>query len=131
MICGIGVDLCPVSRVARMLERHPGRFEERVFTPAERAYCGSRGVPAQHYAARFAAKEAALKALGAPAGLGWHDLEVATDGGAPRLALHGPAAAAAAARGVGRAHLSLSHAGDTAIAFVVLEGEAASPADIP
>ena len=128
MIRGIGVDLCPVSRVARIMERHPVRFEERVFTPGERAYCGARGVPAQHYAARFAAKEAALKALGVPKACGWHDLEVAADGGAPRLTLHGPAAAAAAARGVRRAHLSLSHAGDTAIAFVVLEGEGT---DIP
>jgi holo-[acyl-carrier protein] synthase len=126
MIRGVGVDLCPVSRVARILERHPGRFEERVFTPAERAYCGPRAVPAQHFAARFAAKEAALKALGAPAGVGWHDLEVVADGGAPRLALHGPAAAAATAQGVRRAHLSLSHAGDMAVAVVVLEG-----ADIP
>jgi holo-[acyl-carrier protein] synthase len=124
MIRGVGVDLCPVSRVAQILARHPGRFEERVFTPAERAYCSTRGAPAQHYAVRFAAKEAALKALGVPAGFGWHDLEVAADGGAPRLALHGAVAAAAAARGVRRAHLSLSHAGDTAIAFVVLEGEA-------
>jgi holo-[acyl-carrier protein] synthase len=131
MIRGVGVDLCPVSRVARILARHPGRFAERVFTPAERAYCASRGVPAQHFAARFAAKEAALKALGVPPGLGWHDLEVEADGGAPRLALHGPAAAAAAAQGVRRAHLSLSHAGDTAVAFVVLEGEGAAPADIP
>src|SRR5512138_3800404 len=107
MIRGVGVDLCPVSRVARILERHPGRFAERVFTPAERAYCGSRGAPAQHFAARFAAKEAALKALGAPAGIGWHDLEGAGDGGAPRVELHGAAAAAGAARGVRRAHLSL------------------------
>ncbi len=121
MIRGVGVDLCPVSRIARILERHPGRFEERVFTPAERSYCSSRGWPAQHFAARFAAKEAALKALGAPAGIGWHDLEVVSEGGAPRLVLHGAAAAAAAGLGVRRAHLSLSHAGDAAIAFVVLE----------
>ena len=131
MIRGVGVDLCPVSRVARILERHPGRFEARVFTPGERTYCASRGAPAQHFAARFAAKEAVLKALGVPSGLGWHEVEVTGDGGPPRLALHGAAAAAAAARGVRRAHLSLSHAGDTAVAFVVLEGEGALPADIP
>jgi holo-[acyl-carrier protein] synthase len=126
MIRGVGVDLCPVSRVTRILARHPGRFEERVFTPSERAYCESRAVPAQHFAARFAAKEAALKALGAPTGLSWHELEVVAMGGAPRLALHGAAAAAATALGVRRAHLSLSHAGDSAVAVVVLEG-----ADIP
>jgi holo-[acyl-carrier protein] synthase len=127
MIRGVGVDLCPVSRVMRIMARHPGRFEERVFTRAERAYCESRGAPAQHFAARFAAKEAALKALGAPAGIGWHDLEVVATDGAPRLELHGPAAASAAGQGVRRAHLSLSHAGDAAIAFVVLEGADIDP----
>jgi holo-[acyl-carrier protein] synthase len=121
VIVGIGVDLCPVSRLAAALGRFPGRFAERVFTPAERAYCEGRARPAQHFAARFAAKEAALKALGAPRGLSWQELEVASDGGAPRLLLRGPAEEAAARLGARRSHLSLTHAGDAAVAVVVLE----------
>ena len=121
MIRGIGVDICPVSRMERILGRHGGRFEARVFTSGERSYCGARAVPSQHYAARFAAKEAALKALGAPPGIGWQDLEVVKEGGAPRLCLHGRAQDTAAPMGIRRVHLSLSHAGDTAIAVVIVE----------
>ena len=77
-------------------------------------------MPAQHFAARFAAKEAVLKALGVPAGLAWHEMEiVANDNGAPTLKLSGKALALA--RHVSRWHLSLTHAGDTAAAFVVAE----------
>jgi holo-[acyl-carrier protein] synthase len=123
MIVGIGVDLTPVSRMARALGNHPGRLEARLFTDGERAYCSARAEPAQHYAARFAAKEAALKALGVPAGLSWHELEVVNaEDGAPRLQLTGEAARAAASSGVRRLHLSLTHAGDQAMAFVVAEG---------
>ena len=121
MILGIGLDLCPIARMARALLR--ARFAERVFTPAERAYCRQRGEPAQHFAARFAAKEATLKALGVPRGLSWHELEVVSENsGAPRLVLRGVAASAAAALGVHKLHLSLTHTTDAAAAVVVAEG---------
>ncbi len=123
MIIGVGVDLTPVSRMAEALERHPGRLEARLFTARERAYCFAHAQAAQHFAARFAAKEAVLKALRVPPGLSWHELEVVVgDGGAPRLELTGEAARAMAAQGVRRLHLSITHAGDHALAFVVAEG---------
>lgn len=123
MIVGVGIDLTPIPRVAALLDRWGERFARKVFTDGERAYCDRRGQRAQHYAARFAAKEAALKALGVPADLSWHELEVVSDGaGAPRLDLAGRAAEAAARLGARRAHLSLTHAGDMAAAVVVLEG---------
>ena len=94
MIVSIGIDIIEVRRVREVLKRTP-RFTERVFTEAERSYCESRGVvAAQHYAARFAAKEAALKALqtGWRGGISWHDVEIlANDSGAPYLVLHGMA----------------------------------------
>ena len=105
------------------MTRHQGRLEARLFTDGERAYCRARAEPMQHFAARFAAKEATLKALRVPAGLSWHELEVVTDDhGAPRLELHGRRRPR---RRIGRGrtlHLSLTHAGDQAIAFVVAEG---------
>jgi holo-[acyl-carrier protein] synthase len=123
MILGIGVDLTPVSRMAEALARHPERLEARLFTDGERAYCRARANAAQHFAARFAAKEAVLKALHVPEGLSWHELEVVSDGsGAPQLALHGVAARAAANKGVRTLHLSITHADDQALAFVVAEG---------
>ena len=107
-----------------MLLRTP-RFAERVFTAAERAYCDSRGaVAAQHYAARFAAKEAVLKALqtGWRGGIGWQDVEVAAkETGAPFLIFHGPVQELFAQSGATAAHLSLSHTSEHAIAQVVLE----------
>jgi len=121
MIRGIGVDVVSVPRMAGVLKRRGDRFCARVFTEGERAYCRSRAEPAQHYAVRFAAKEAALKALGVPAGLCWHELEVVQEDGAPRIRLHGRAAEAADTRRSGRLHLSLSHSAETAIAMVVAE----------
>lgn len=104
------------------IERWQDRFVDRVFTDDEIAYCRSRRDPAPHFAARFAAKEAFLKALGAPPGLRWTEIEVrSTPGGAPVLVLSGEAAAAARRRGVASQHLSLTHAGDVAAAVVVLE----------
>lgn len=109
-----------------MLARTP-RFAERVFTEAERTYCDGRGaVAAQHYAARFAAKEAALKALqtGWRGGISWHDVEIATrDSGAPYLVLHGVAKELFKKSGATNAHLSMSHTTEHAIAEVILERE--------
>lgn len=123
MILGVGLDLVPIERMAAMLGRHGERAERRLFSEHERADCGARGLPAQHYAARFAAKEAAAKALGVPSGLRWLDIEVhSLPDGAPILLFSGAARAAAARRGVTAQHLSLTHAGGMAAAVVVLEG---------
>ena len=108
-----------------VLSRTP-RFTERVFTAAERAYCDSRGpaVAAQHYAARFAAKEAALKALGTgwSGGVAWQDVEIVSlESGAPALILHGRVRELFEASGAPAAHLSLSHTTEHAIAQVILE----------
>ncbi len=101
------------------------RFQERVFTKRERDYCAQRGaVAAQHYAARFAAKEAVLKALGTGwrDGIAWHDVEVANEeSGKPYLLITGKAREVYDSLGVVAAHLSLSHTAEHAIAQVVLE----------
>lgn len=115
MIVGIGTDLCVIERFEAMLARRPG-ITERVLTP------GERSLPVRSQAARFAAKEALAKALRSPGGLRWLDAEVVTDqAGAPAFVLTGTVARAAAALGVSRVHLSLSHDGGLATAFVVCE----------
>lgn len=123
MILGIGIDLIEVARVARQLAADGAGFRDTVFTPAEIAYCERKRFPAQHFAARFAAKEAAFKALALPADFGaaWREAEVASDAGVPRLVLTGRLAELAAARGVRRAHVTLSHTQELATAGVVLE----------
>ena len=124
MIISIGIDIIEVKRVREVLGRTP-RFAERVFTAAERAYCDGRGaVAAQHYAARFAAKEAALKAFqtGWRGGIGWQDIEIAArETGAPFLVFHGPVQELFEKSGAKVAHLSMSHTSEHAIAQVVLE----------
>jgi len=124
VIISIGVDIIEVRRVRETIERTP-RFAERVFTSAERDYCESRGaVAAQHYAARFAAKEAALKALqtGWSGGITWQDVEVtAKDSGAPLILFHGRARKLYEQSGATAAHLSIAHTTEHAIAEVILE----------
>ena len=124
MIVSIGIDIIEVRRVREVLLRTP-RFAERVFTPAERAYCDGRGaVAAEHYAARFAAKEAALKALqtGWSGGVAWQDVEIsAKESGAPVLIFHGRVRELYEKTGATAAHLSMSHTSEHAIAEVVLE----------
>lgn len=122
MIIGIGIDVAGIERFAAALERTPA-LADRLFTAAElhRPGGGRRG--AASLAARFAAKEAAAKALGAPPGLHWHDAEVRTEhSGRPRLTLTGTAAAHAARLGVRTWHLSLSHDAGIATAMVIAEG---------
>ncbi|HWB68002.1 MAG TPA: holo-ACP synthase [Mycobacteriales bacterium] len=115
MIVGIGVDVVDLARFAASLERTPS-LAERLFTPAERT------APPASQAATFAAKEALAKALGAPDGLAWHDVEVRRDDtGRPELITSGTVAAAAASRGIERWHLSISHDAGTAVAMVVAE----------
>jgi holo-[acyl-carrier protein] synthase len=124
VIVSIGIDIIEVARIREVLQRTP-RFRERVFTPSERAYCDSRGaVAAQHYAARFAAKEAALKALqtGWRGGISWQDVEIGSrDSGAPYLILHATVKDLFNSSGATAAHLSLSHTMEHAIAEVILE----------
>jgi holo-[acyl-carrier protein] synthase len=124
VIISIGVDIIEVRRVRETIERTP-RFATRVFTEAERAYCESRGaVAAQHYAARFAAKEAALKALqtGWSGGISWQDVEVAAkDSGAPIVLFHGRAHELYEQSGANAAHISIAHTTEHAIAEVILE----------
>ena len=113
-----------MARVRQVLRRTP-RFAERVFTAGERDYCERRGVVApQHYAARFAAKEAALKALGTgwSGGLAWQDIEVVSRAsGAPSVVFHNQARELFARSGADAAHLSISHTTEHAIAQVILE----------
>ncbi len=122
MIVGIGVDVVASERVAKALAN--GRFEERVFTAAERAACKDRADRTQALAARFAAKEACLKALGIGfgAGVALTDVEVLSgDGRRPELRLSGPAAKHARSLGVQHLHVTVSHDGDVAAAVVLLE----------
>ena len=123
MIVGIGIDVVEVARMARLVAEGPRseRFLARCFTRRERAYCDARKDRASRYAVRFAAKEAMVKALGAPRGVRWTDIEVAREEGRPRLMLSGAADRAARGLDVGNVHLSLTHDGGVAAAAVVLE----------
>jgi holo-[acyl-carrier protein] synthase len=124
VIVSIGIDIIEVARIREVLLRTP-RFAERVFTSAERHYCDSRGVVApQHYAARFAAKEAALKALqtGWRGGISWQDVEVSSrENGAPYLIFTGQVQKIYEGLGATATHLTISHTSEHAIAQVVLE----------
>ncbi len=120
-----GVDIIEIPRVGRVLERYGRRFLERVFTPGEIAYCRERP---PNLAARFAAKEATMKALGTGTrGVGWKDIEVVRhESGAPSIKLHGRAERRAQRLGVQEVALSLSHSREYAVAFVVVRREVGS-----
>ncbi len=127
MILATGVDIVELARVARLVARHGQRALQRLYTPAELAHCRGR-IP--ELAARFAAKEAASKALGvglrimARDGVGWHEVETSSDQrGRPMVNLSGGAAARAAELGLSTWSISLSHGREHAIAFVVAIGE--------
>ncbi len=126
MILSIGVDIVEVYRIREILARTP-RFAERVFTPHEREYCEGKGVAAvQSYAARFAAKEAFLKAIktGWRGKITWQDIEVVSgEDGVPDLVITGEAAVILKKRGAGRVHISISHTTDHAVAQVILESQ--------
>jgi holo-[acyl-carrier protein] synthase len=124
MIVGLGVDIVELSRVRGIYARYGERFTGRVLTAAEAAYCATKHDPVPNIAARFAAKEAAAKALGTgiARGIAWRDIEVARQRGeAPTVVFHRRAAARATMLGAVRAHLTLTHGKDAAVAVVVLE----------
>lgn len=118
---GVGIDVVEVARIERVWQRHGDRFLDRVFTPAEAAYCLGMPHPARHLAARFAAKEAASKCLGSGIGGGveWVDLEVLrSEEGVPGMRLHREAARLARKQGIGDLRISLSHSETLAAAAV-------------
>jgi holo-[acyl-carrier protein] synthase len=124
MVVGMGTDLAEIGRVKRSIERFGDRFLERVYTPGEIAYCMTKKGFAESFAARFAAKEAAAKALGTgiSRGVSWREFEVQrAPSGKPSMVLSGRAAELAAAMGVTRISLSLTHTRELAMAVVVME----------
>jgi holo-[acyl-carrier protein] synthase len=124
MIVGTGVDITEVPRIAAAIERFGERFLKRIFTDAEIQYCQSKVNSVERFAARFAAKEAALKALGTGLrmGISWREVEVTRmPGGRPTISFRGVAAQFASKLNAKGAHLSLSHTKDHAIAYVILE----------
>jgi holo-[acyl-carrier protein] synthase len=129
VICGLGIDLAEIDRIARTLARHPERARARLFTARERAYCDRKPMPARHFAARFAAKEAAYKALAGTEEarhIHWQDIEVVNSpiDGRPSLVLHGRALKRANELGVISMHLTLTHTDQVAAAVVALESGA-------
>jgi holo-[acyl-carrier protein] synthase len=126
MIVGTGIDIAEVDRVASSIRRFGRRFTERVFTPDEIRYCESKANKAERYAARFAAKEAGMKAIGTgwSGGVRWQDVEVRrAPGGRPTIVFHGRAGEFFSKLGAVRANLSLTHTKQFAMASVILESE--------
>jgi holo-[acyl-carrier protein] synthase len=124
MIVGTGIDIAEVPRIRQSIERFGDRFLQRVFTDGEIRYCDSKMNRFERYAARFAAKEAAMKALGTGwnHGIRWRDCEVVRmPGGRPTIAFHGKAGEFAAKLGMKNAALSITHTAEQAIAQVILE----------
>jgi len=124
MIVGTGVDLAEVPRIRAAIERHGRRFIERIYTPAEIAYVERKANRYERFAARFAAKEAGMKAIGTGwrRGVRWQDFEVANlPSGKPTLRFHGQAASFAEALGVKSIALSLTHTAELGMAHVILE----------
>lgn len=121
-ILGIGVDITECLRIAKMIERHADLFINRVFTPGEIAYCQKRKQATQHFAGRWAAKEAVLKALGTGwrQGISWRDVEVCNEaGGRPTIVLHGGAKQAAEELGADQVLISISHCRTHATAYAL------------
>jgi holo-[acyl-carrier protein] synthase len=123
VILGLGIDVASIDRIEGVLARHGERLWSRVLTEGERAVLGARRDRAVAFAGRWAAKEAAIKAFAGRAGALWHDFEgAAAPSGAPLLRFFGRARETAAALGVVRAHVSITHDAGVAAAVVVLEG---------
>ena len=125
MILGTGIDLAEVDRIRKSIERFGDRFLKRVYTPGEIAYVERKANKYERYAARFAAKEAGMKALGTGwrNGITWQDFEVTNlPSGRPTLRLHGAARVIAHQIGVTKISLSLTHTAENGMAFVIFEG---------
>jgi len=124
-IIGLGIDATDIPRIAATIERYGDRFTHRIFTEREIAYCMRRRQPAVHFAGRFAAKEAAMKALGTghSQGVLWRDVEVVRHGGPPQLQLHGGAGSRFAAIGGRSSLLTITHSDDLAMAQVLILGD--------
>ena len=123
-IIGLGLDATEIPRIAALIERYGERFIRRLFTDGEVAYCNRRRTPAIHFAARFAAKEAGMKALGTGHSqeVLWRDIEVVRRGGPPQLQFHGGAARRFAAMGARSSLLTITHTEALALAQVLLIG---------
>src|SRR5256885_13326359 len=124
MIVGTGIDIAEVPRIGEAISRFGDRFLARIFPPAERSYCDSKANRIERYAARFAAKEASMKALGTGwnHGVRWRDIEVHRQSGKrPTIRFHGKAAEFAGRLGASNVALSISHTPEQAIASVILE----------
>jgi holo-[acyl-carrier protein] synthase len=124
MIVGTGIDIAEVPRIRQAIERFGDRFLRRIYTAGEIRYCDSKANRVERYAARFAAKEAAMKALGMgwSHGVRWRDCEVTRlPGGSPTVSFHGRAGEISAQLGVKNSALSISHTAEQAIAQVILE----------
>ena len=125
-LIGIGTDIIEVARIGEMIEKHDELFLRRVYTPLEIEYCGGRKSAFQHYAGRWAAKEAALKALGTgwSRGIKWTDMEVSNlMGGKPELRIHGVASDIAEEMGIQEMQISISHCQSYAVAYVIAIGD--------
>jgi holo-[acyl-carrier protein] synthase len=124
-IIGLGLDATDIGRIADAIKRYGERFTHRLFTDGELTYCMRRKEPAIHFAGRFAAKEAAMKALGTghSQGVLWRDIEVIRHGGPPQLGLHGGAARRFAAMGGRSSLLTITHSDALALAQVVILGD--------
>jgi holo-[acyl-carrier protein] synthase len=125
-ILGTGTDIVECLRIAQMIERHGELFLTRVYTDHEIDYCTARRAATQHYAGRWAAKEAVLKALGTGwrRGISWRDIEIRNDrNGAPAVQLSGGARDVMEQAGIHRFHVSISHCRSHAVAYVLAEGD--------
>jgi holo-[acyl-carrier protein] synthase len=124
MILGVGTDIVDVDRIASLCMKYGDRFLARIFTHGEIAYCGNKHNPSQHLAARFAAKEAAVKALGTgfAGGIKFTDIEICRDKDSPLVLLHGRALELSEGLGVSIIHTSISHSRIYATALIILEG---------
>ena len=129
MIVGLGIDIIEIDRIAEVYVRHRERFAQRILTDAERVYVLRHADPRQRLAGRWAAKEAALKALGTGLadGIGWKDAEILNDeSGKPALHFHGKALVRARELGAVKYHVSITHSETVAMAQVILESGVAN-----
>lgn len=125
MIIAVGLDIVEIKRIHRSLKNYKGRFRDKYFTRNEQSYCSAKAKPSQHYAARFAAKEAAFKALngGWPEGCSHRDVEVVMgDDGNPEIAFSAELEKAFKNQGMKKVHVSLTHTKENAAAMIIIEG---------